>query len=60
MKVLILYVLVVFSICGCTMTAKRYDNKVTLSGLGGGEAEFPDGTKIKKGLITIPKIELDN
>jgi len=51
----------VLLLCSCTMTAvKKNDNVVALRGFGSGKAEFPDGTKIEKGLITLPPIRLDN
>ena len=60
MKKIILCVLAIISICGCTMTAVKKGDTVALRGFGSGKAEYPDGTKIEKGLIALPKIELDN
>ena len=48
-------------ISGCAMTAvNQKGEKVTLSGMGSGSAEFPDGTKIEKGLITFPDFTVKN
>lgn len=47
-------------ITGCTMTAVKQGDTVALRGFGSGEAEFPDGTKIKKGLINLPPLKLEN
>lgn len=38
------------------MKATQLDNVIILTGFGSGEAEFPNGAKIKKGLITFPNI----
>ena len=58
MKILILFMCVF--LVGCTMTATKDKDRVVLKGFGSGKAEFPDGTKIEKGLIKIPDLNIDN
>ena len=60
MKISILLIGIVL-LCGCIMTATNQKGEtVILDGFGSGEVEFPDGTKIKKGLIDFPDLNLRN
>ena len=56
LKYFLLCLVLTLTSLSCAMTAKNHDTGETLSlkGLGSGEAEFPSGGKIKKGLFQWP------
>ena len=51
---ILLTVSIIFTISGCAAKASKTETTATLSCFGSCEAEFPDGTKIKKGIISFP------
>ncbi len=57
-----LIILIISTMCfGCAMIATAPNgDQIRLSGFGSGSAEFPNGTKIEKGLINLPQIKLEN
>ena len=44
---------------GCAAKAKIVDGEIILKCIGACEAEFKDGEKIKKGLISFPPIRVN-
>jgi len=49
-------ILCLFLSMGCAAKANKTETTVTLSCVGSCEVEFPDGTKMKKGIITFPSV----
>ena len=43
---------------GCAAKANKTETTAQLSCFGSCEVEFPDGTKIKKGIVTFPSIPI--
>jgi len=57
MKYIFLILYIFFSM-GCAAKAQIVDGVIILKCFGSCEAEFKDGTKIKKGILTFPPIKL--
>lgn len=53
---ILLTMFIIFTVLGCAAKANKTKTTATLNCMGSCEVEFPDGTKMKKGIVTFPNI----